>query len=94
VPAPDVLATTAVLFAYGPVPGVELIPYFLALLAWIGLAVGALVRSPVRAAVRLFRRPRAGSADATTTEPVPGAASGAATAPLPEPSVEAPRTAG
>jgi hypothetical protein len=44
------------LFAYGPVPGVELIPYFFALLAWIALALGALFLSPFTAAFRLLRR--------------------------------------
>ncbi len=83
-PAPDVL------FAYGPVPGVELIPYFLALLAWIGLALAALVRSPVRAVVRLFRHTRTESSGAATAEP-PAAA---ATTPPPESPVDAPRTAG
>ena len=46
------------LFAYGPVPGVELIPYFLALLAWVGFAFGAILLSPLTALLRLFRRAR------------------------------------
>jgi hypothetical protein len=46
------------LFAYGPVPGVELIPYFLGLLAWMGLALGAVLLSPITALVRFLRRLR------------------------------------
>ena len=53
-PAPDALG----LFAYGPAPGVELIPYFLGLLAWMGLALGAVLLSPLTALLRLFRRLR------------------------------------
>jgi hypothetical protein len=44
------------LFAYGPAPGVELIPYFLGLLAWVGLAVGAILLSPFTALLRRLRR--------------------------------------
>ena len=39
--SPDYLLAVPVLdplLAYGPAPGVELIPYFLGLLAWAGLA--------------------------------------------------------
>ena len=53
-PAPDALG----LFAYGPAPGVELIPYFLGLLAWMGLALGAVLLSPLTALLRFFRRLR------------------------------------
>jgi hypothetical protein len=51
-------ALTGGVLAYGPAPGVELIPYFLALLGWIGLAVAALVLSPVTGLVRRLRRGR------------------------------------
>ena len=55
-PAPDSFPLAAALFAYGSVPGVELIPYFLALLTWIGLALGALFLSPFTALFRRLRR--------------------------------------
>ncbi len=92
-PAPDVLAAPAGLYAYGPVPGVELIPYFLALLTWVALALGALFFSPIRVVVRLIRRPmrrpRASAAPAT----VPGSPSVSPPASMPEPAIDAPRTA-
>jgi hypothetical protein len=62
---------------------VELIPYFLALLAWIGLALGALLLSPFKAAIRLFRKSRA--APSTGSEVVPG--------PGPEPAIQPPSLA-
>ena len=48
------------LLAYGPVPGMELFPYFLALLGWIVLAVLGVLFSPV---MRLIRRLRGRKAD-------------------------------
>ena len=89
-PAPDVLSVPAGLFAYGPVPGVELIPYFLALLAWVGLALGALFLAPIKAAVRLIRRPRVAQPPVPAEPAVPPVP----TPPVPEPSVEAPRDHG
>jgi hypothetical protein len=44
------------LLAYGPVPGVELIPYFLGLLAWVALAIGSILLSPLSALLRRLRR--------------------------------------
>jgi hypothetical protein len=46
------------LFAYaGLGPGQELIPYFMALLAWIGAAFGAILLRPVSSLFRrLFKR--------------------------------------
>lgn len=94
-PAPDALP--AELFAYGPVPGVELIPYFLALLAWIGLALGALILSPFTAVIRRLRRlrgaPPTEPKSEQPTEPVqlPAAPAPPTTPPTPEPSVEGPR---
>jgi hypothetical protein len=43
------------LVAYGPAPGVELIPYFLGLVAWAGLAISALLLSPITALIRRIR---------------------------------------
>ncbi len=67
-PVPDpLLAATGVsvvlpaglfdaLFAYGPAPGMEFIPYFLALLGWVGLAVGSFLLWPITAFLRRLRR--------------------------------------
>jgi hypothetical protein len=41
--------------AYGPAPGVELLYYFLALLAWVGIALAAVVRAPLVALYRHLR---------------------------------------
>jgi hypothetical protein len=71
VPAPDTLALTSGLFAYGPVPGVELIPYFLALVSWVVLALGALLLSPFTAIVRRLRRARGASPAAPGEGPQP-----------------------
>jgi hypothetical protein len=46
------------LLAYGPAPGVELIPYFLGLLAWAGLALSAVFISPLTALWRRLRKGR------------------------------------
>jgi hypothetical protein len=51
VPAPD----PSCLLAYGPAPGVELIPYFLSLLAWMGLAFLAVLLRPIVALARWLR---------------------------------------
>lgn len=67
-PAPD--AFTFGLFAYGAMPGVELIPYFLALVTWVALALGALFLSPFTAIVRRFRRGRGAPAQREQSPPV------------------------
>ena len=57
------LPESAHLLAYGPAPGVELIPYFLGLLAWAGLAFATVLLWPLSALLRRFRRAsRAGEA--------------------------------
>ncbi len=56
-PAPDALPLFGVL-AYGPAPGLELIPYFLGLLAWVGLALSAFLLAPITALIRRLRRAR------------------------------------
>ena len=70
-PGPDPF----LLLAYGPAPGVEFIPYFLGLLAWMGVAVGAILLSPLSALLRRLRRvkgaPRAGPASEPPTAPAP-----------------------
>jgi hypothetical protein len=37
---------------------VELIPYFFAMLAWVGLAVGGIILAPLAALLRRLRRAR------------------------------------
>jgi hypothetical protein len=71
VPGPDPFGslTALGLFAYGPVPGVELIPYFLGLLAWMGLALGAVLLSPISALLRLFRRKKVAPRTESASEP-------------------------
>jgi hypothetical protein len=51
-PGPDLL------LAYGPAPGVELIPYFLGLLAWVGVTLMSIFSSPLSALLRRLRRGR------------------------------------
>jgi hypothetical protein len=65
-----------VLLAYGPAPGVELIPYFLGLLAWLGAALGAILLSPFVALLRRLRRARGVSQEEPSSEPL--------TEPMPE----------
>jgi hypothetical protein len=67
---------SGVLLAYGPAPGVELIPYFLGLAAWAGLAFLAVLLSPFSALLRRLR----GTRNATAT----GSNNEARTAPRPE----------
>ncbi len=52
------MSGSASLLAYGSAPGMELIPYFLALLAWVGMAFTAIFLSPIAALVRRIRRGR------------------------------------
>jgi hypothetical protein len=66
---PFALLLFGVLPAYGPAPGVELIPYFLGLLAWAGLALSAIFLSPITALLRRLRRGRAPSEAQPKPEP-------------------------
>jgi hypothetical protein len=66
VSGPDLFA----LLAYGPAPGVELIPYFLALLGWVGLAFSAILVAPVAALLRRLRRKRGAPAPDPKREPL------------------------
>lgn len=43
------------LWAYGPAPGVELIPYFLGVAAWVGMAFLAILLAPFSALLRRLR---------------------------------------
>jgi hypothetical protein len=57
------LANSALAYA-GPVPGPEFFGYFLSLLAWLGVAFGALLMWPLHALRQRFRRGRVpGAAD-------------------------------
>lgn len=47
--------------AYGPFPGIELIPYFLALVVWAGMAFFAALLSPLRALWRRIQTRRSAS---------------------------------
>jgi hypothetical protein len=49
---------SACVFAYGSLPGIELIPYFLALLAWVGMALAAIFISPFTSLIRRLRKPK------------------------------------
>jgi hypothetical protein len=79
VPAPDLVPAAGALFGYGPGPGMELIPYFLALLAWAGLAILSIFLSPFRAVWRRIR----GTRQAATAELVPVSEPAAPAAPEP-----------
>jgi hypothetical protein len=72
VPDPDAvlfLAAPRCLLAYGPAPGVELIPYFFSLLGWVGLALAAVLLSPLAALLRRLRKARGGPPAAPRDEP-------------------------
>ena len=51
------LLNGALTIAYGPFPGIELFPYFLALMAWLVLALFSMVLAPLKA---MWRRLRGG----------------------------------
>jgi len=58
-PDPNCVPFLEVPLAYaGPGAGLELIPYFLALLAWAGLALGAVCLWPITAFLRRLRKGR------------------------------------
>jgi hypothetical protein len=65
-------AVFADVLAYaGPGTGMELIPYFMGLLAWIGTAFGAVILWPIVAFFRRFRKPKADPQHEVTMEPNP-----------------------
>jgi hypothetical protein len=55
--------------AYGPGPPVDLIPYFLGLMAWAGLAFVAVFLSPFTALLRRLRRIRGASPQENKSAP-------------------------
>ena len=64
-PGPDAIAVgAAALVAYSPGPGLELVPYFLGLLTWAGLAFAAIFLAPITAFVRRVCKMWRGAAEA------------------------------
>ncbi len=61
------------LLAYGPAPGMELIPYFLALLAWVGMALAGVLLWPLSRLLRRLRRGRGAPRVEAPGEPAPAA---------------------
>jgi hypothetical protein len=61
VPGPDLL------LAYGPVPGVEFLPYFFGLLGWLGLACAACFWPPLAALLRRLRGSKGDSSQASSS---------------------------
>ena len=65
-----ILPMSGGLWAYGPAPGVELIPYFLGLAAWVGMAFLAILLAPFSALLRRLRGTKnAPAAEAKKEEP-------------------------
>jgi hypothetical protein len=59
VAGPDPVSSLAsALLAYGPAPGLEFITYFLGLVAWVGMALAAVLLAPLSALLRRLRRNR------------------------------------
>jgi hypothetical protein len=70
VPGLDLLLVACFLpLAYGPFPGVELIPYFLGILVWAGLAFAAFLFSPITALLRRLRKRRGAPVGESKSEP-------------------------
>ncbi len=83
-PGPDSLFPSAFgAVLYGPMPGVEFLTQFFQLLAFVGLAVAAVLTAPIYALLRRLRRGRGAPPAAPPEEPT--------TAPVPEPSDEGSR---
>ena len=65
-----ITAFSDALLAYGPVPGMELVPYFLAMLAWVALAIISIFLSPITALMRRLRKGK-GTAETEPANSVP-----------------------
>ena len=65
------LPAPGVVLAYGPGPPVDLIPYFFALAGWAGLALAAVLLSPLNALIRFLRRIRGAPPDGPKGAPSP-----------------------
>lgn len=74
-------ALLASLLAYGPAPGLELIPYFLGLLAWMAMAVAAIAWAPIAALWRRVRGKRRSGDPSPASPPRDPVASSTPTAP-------------
>jgi hypothetical protein len=73
----------ASLLAYGPMPGMEFIPYFLAMVAWVVLAIFGIFFSPITSLFRRLRRGKRtaqpdGKVDPATVPPQPPSTGGLA----------------
>ncbi len=64
------LLPNPVLAYVGPGSGLELIPYFLGLLAWAGVALGAVLMWPISMLFRRLRRARGDRKDEVRNEPM------------------------
>lgn len=53
----------------GPGPGMEMIPYFMSLLVWAGVAMGGALLWPVSAFISRFRKPRAPTLPDSSQQP-------------------------
>jgi hypothetical protein len=67
----DVRPLHAVWAYIGLGPGQELIPYFFALLAFVGAALSAVLLWPITALLRWFRRGKGGREEPSVTAGVP-----------------------
>ncbi len=68
-PGPDAPLLPFAALLYGPAPGVELLPYFLSLLGWIGLALAAVLLAPICALIRRLRGGRKAAPTSPITHP-------------------------
>jgi hypothetical protein len=77
-PAVIVVAALAVVAVFpgqasayvGPGPGMEMIPYFMSLLAWAGVAMGGVLLWPITSFLNRIRKPRTPlAANAETEQP-------------------------
>lgn len=57
--------------AYGPFPGIELVPYFFGLVAWAVVALLAIFLAPLKALWRKLRGDRTQHAACAAAEPAP-----------------------
>jgi hypothetical protein len=70
--------------AYGPAPGMELIPYFLALLAWVAMALAGVLLWPISGLLRRLRRGQGAPPAEPKTEPTALAGPGSPTQEKPD----------
>jgi hypothetical protein len=74
VPGLDGPSCQSILLGYvGPGPGLEFVPYFLAMLAWAGAALGAMLLWPISALFRRFQKapPEGNATSSLASQPEP-----------------------